>query len=192
MNNAHGIRLLATHRLLRFFDGVANAVERLGQIEIFGDAGQSFGDFSSGPLPVGKAGPGDFGRDRTSANSARRDVPDRGDTFFPRKLLDRSIRSAILRIAAGRARPANRYVPARQAPVSWSVQTKSGSMPACFSSVWPICSPYKKCLQSRPVKDFLGAIGFDRRRAMKFQRPAQGIQNQVAAEQPMLFMAEDG
>ena len=47
-------------------------------------------------------------------------------------------------------------------------------------------------LQRRTVEDFLGPVGLDRGRAVELQRPAGHVQDQVAAEQPVLRVLDDG
>ena len=45
--------------------------------------------------------------------------------------------------------------------------------------------------QRRAIENLLGPIGLDRRRAVKFQRPSGGVQNQISAKQPILRVFDD-
>src|SRR5665213_3499648 len=46
-------------------------------------------------------------------------------------------------------------------------------------------------LERRAKEDLLGAVRLDRSGAMKFQRPAAGVQQQITAEQAMLVVPND-
>ena len=46
-------------------------------------------------------------------------------------------------------------------------------------------------VQRRAKQDLLRPIGFDRRGAVEFERPTAGVEDQLAADQPMLFVFEN-
>jgi len=141
------------YRLLRLFDGVADAVERLGQSKLSAMPDNRSLIFSrSSSNREGRARR--FGPGRKSANRAQRDVPRRDDIFF--LLRPGASASTLIPLAA---EPAPGKVGGSRTASAVSSQCKpTAFMPAFFNSVWPICSPYKKASNVRPVKDFLGAI----------------------------------